>query len=90
MIRMTLALAGAAMIAACADTPEPKAASTTDAPAAAAPSATGPAAADTSAQSPMTVNPPAGAAVPETPPTLPKDDAADDTSMPPGPVNPKP
>lgn len=49
---------------------------------------------DASASSPMTVNPaPAGEAVqgqatPQTPPTLPEDPAQQDTSMPPGPVNP--
>lgn len=56
--------------------------------AASADSAAGRPAADTSASSPMTVNPAPDRGTPQTPPTLPEDPAQQDSSMPPGPVNP--
>lgn len=76
-----LTLTAGLSLAACAETP-PR----TDA-------AANGIAAETSAASPMTVNPapvtPEGRAIPETPPTLPRDPARQDhDAMPPGPVNP--
>lgn len=70
------------LLAACAETPQ-------ESVEAQSPAAAAQIGSEASARSPMTVNPEpkAGAPIPETPPTLPQDPAAD-KDMPPGPVNP--
>ena len=86
MLRLAAAVVALAGLTACAETAADRSGAATGSMA------------DTSAQSPMTVNPappgttPAapGQPRPSTPPTLTEDPAghADDTAMPPGPVNP--